>query len=145
MAGFCDTITTNPKSKTLNTKQILMIQIPNSKRNNKYDLEERSLKFAKRVNDYVNKLPKTIPNIENGKQLVRAAGSTGANYIEANESLGKKDFQMRIKISKKEAKESGFWLELSQPLKENEKEKQDLIQESIELMKIFGSILEKSK
>ena len=82
-----------------------MIQTSNSKQ---YDLEERCLIFAKRINDYVRKLPKDIPNIENGKQLVRSAGSVGANYIEANESLSKKDFIMRIKISKKETKESRF-------------------------------------
>jgi len=59
--------------------------------------------------------------------------------------LSKKDFKMRIKISKKEIKESRFWLKLTKPLAENEKEKQKLIQESAELMKIFGAILEKSK
>ena len=119
-----------------------MTQTPNSKQ---YDLEERCLRFAKRVNKYVKELPKIIPNIENGKQLVRAAGSVGANYIEANESLSKKDFKMRIKISKKEAKESRYWLRLTEPLKEKQKEKEFLIQEATELMKIFGSILEKSK
>ena len=119
-----------------------MIQITNSKH---YDLEERTFIFAKRVNEYVNKLPRTISNIENGKQLVRAAGSVGANYIEANEALGKKDFMMRIKISKKEAKESCFWIRLTQPNKEMLSEKDVLLKESTELMKIFGSILEKSK
>lgn len=122
-----------------------MSQIPNPKQNKTYDLEERCLNFAKRVNKYVNKLPRTIPNIENGKQLVRASGSVGANYIEANESLSKKDFRMRIKISKKEAKESRFWLRLTEPLKEDEKEKEDLIKEATELMLICGSILERSK
>ncbi len=121
-----------------------MSQIPNSKQNT-YDLEERTLKFAKRVNGYVQKLPRTISNIENGKQLVRAAGSTGANYIEANESLSKKDFQMRIKISKKEIKEARYWLKLTLPFKEQIQEKEALIKEAIELMKIFGSILEGSK
>ena len=119
-----------------------MTEIPNSKQ---YDLEERCLEFAKRVNKYVNELPKTIPNIENGRQLVRAGGSVGANYIEANESLSKKDFKMRIKISKKEAKESRYWLKLTESFKEKQKEKEALIQEATELMKIFGSILEKSK
>jgi len=52
---------------------------------------------------------------------------------------------MRIKICRKEAKESRLWLKLSEPKKEYEKEKQDLIKEATELMKIFGSILEKSK
>ena len=73
-----------------------MSQTSNSKQ---YDLVERCLNFAKRVNIYVNKLSRTIPNIENGRQLVRTAGSVGANYIEANEALSKKDFLFRIKIS----------------------------------------------
>ena len=120
-----------------------MSQIGNPKP--KYDLEERTLNFARRVNNFVNKLPKTISNIENGKQLVRSGGSVGANYIEANESLSKKDFIMRVKISRKEAKESRFWLELSQPIEKEMPEKQALIQETNELMKIFGSILEKCK
>lgn len=111
----------------------------------KYDLEERCLLFAKRVNQYVNLLPRTISNIENGRQLVRAAGSVGANYIEANESLSRKDFKLRVKISKKETKESRYWLILTEPLPEKQKEKTDLIQESTELMKIFGAILEKCK
>ena len=82
-------------------------------RNSKqYDLEDRTLKFAKDVRSFVKKLPKTIGNIEDGKQLIRASGSVGANYIEANESLSKKDFVMRIKISRKEAKESRYWLRL---------------------------------
>jgi len=77
-----------------------------------YDLEERTFLFAKEVRLFVKELPKTISNTEDGKQLVRSSGSVGANYIEANESLSKKDFLMRIKISRKEAKESRFWLKL---------------------------------
>lgn len=77
-----------------------------------YDLEERTYLFAKRVREFVRKLPKDIANIEDSKQLVNASGSVGANYIEANESLSKKDFIMRIKISRKEAKESRYWLRL---------------------------------
>lgn len=119
-----------------------MLQNPNPKR---YNLEERCLDFAKRVNKYVNRLPKTITNIENGKQLARSGGSVGANYIEANESLSKKDFIMRVKISKKETKESRFWINLTEPLKEDLLEKEFLIGETLELMKIFGAILEKSK
>ena len=132
----------NPKSEILNPKQNSKSQIPNSKR---YDLEERCLRFAQRVRDYVKKLPKTISNVEYGKQLIRASSSVGANYIEANESLGKKDFKMRVKISKKEAKESRYWLILTEPLKENQKEKEELIEEATELMKIFGSISERKK
>ena len=56
----------------------------------------------------MKKLPKTLSNIEDSKQLTRSSGSIGANYIEANESWSKKDFQMRIKICRKESKESIF-------------------------------------
>jgi len=79
------------------------------------------------------------------KQLVRSSGSVAANYIEANEALSKKDFAMRIKICRKEAKESGLWLRLLTPEDENNPEINTLIQESTELTKIFGSIVEKSK
>ena len=111
----------------------------------RYDLEERTFKFAHCVNQYINKVPRSVTNLENCKQLARSAGSIGANYIEANESLSKKDFVMRIKISRKEAKESRFWLMLIEPLEKELKEKEYLIDESSQLMKIFGSILEKSK
>jgi len=110
-----------------------------------YDLEERCLNFAKRVNSYVAKLPRSVINLENGKQLVRSAGSMGANYIEANEALSKKDFMMRVKISKKESKESIYWLKLVEPTAEQAEEQDYLVGEATEIMKIFGSILEKSK
>ena len=126
-------------------EQITMIEIQNSKP--VYDLEERTFQFAKAVRLFVKTLPKTIANIEDGKQLIKASGSVGANYIEANESLGKKDFSMRIKISRKEAKESAYWLRLineTNSLK-NADDAHSLIQEANELKKIFSSILEKSK
>ena len=107
-----------------------------------YDLETRTLEFTKKVIDLINKTQKTLPNIEISKQLVRSAGSVGANYIEANESLSKKDFLMRIKICRKEAKETRYWLNL---LQSDESVILYLINEVTELMKIFGSIIEKSK
>jgi four helix bundle protein len=67
----------------------------------KYDLANRTFMFAKNVREYVDKLPRKLTSIEIGKQLVRFAGSVGANYIEANEALSNKDFLMRIKICKK--------------------------------------------
>lgn len=122
-----------------------MINNQNSK--SKYDLEERTFQFAKDVRLFVKTLPKTIANFEDIKQLVRASGSVGANYIEANESLGKKDFLMRINICRKEAKESGYFLWLINETNklENKTEAERLIQEGIELKKIFSSIIEKSK
>jgi four helix bundle protein len=118
----------------------------NNNNSKQYDLEDRTLEFAKRVRSFVKKLPNTIANQEDGRQLIKASGSVGANYIEANESLGKKDFRMRIKISRKEAKESRFWLRLvdTSEDQELELERTYLIKESTELMNIFGAILKKS-
>ena len=64
-----------------------------------FDLEERTFQFAKEVRVFVKTLEKTIANFEDAKQIVRSSGSIGANYIEANESLSKKDFVFRVKIS----------------------------------------------
>ena len=87
-----------------------------------------------------------MANIEDGKQVVRSSGSVGANYIEANESLSKKDFALRIKICRKEAKETAYWLKLFEVTDgHTEKEQKDLVQEATELMKIFGAILQKTK
>jgi four helix bundle protein len=109
-----------------------------------YDLEERTLAFARSVREFIRRLPRTIINTEDGKQVVRSSGSVGANYIEANESLSKKDFVMRIKICRKEAKETEYWLSMiDAPALNSEREK--LLSESIELRKIFGAIIEKSK
>jgi len=120
-----------------------------SKKSNskKYDLEDRTYNFAGNCRDFVAKLPKIIANFEYGKQLIRSSGSQAANYIEANEALSKKDFKHRIKICRKEAKESNLWLRLSDVKRNSELKrlKENLSQESIELTKIFGSILEKSK
>lgn len=121
-----------------------MTKVQNTK---PYDLEERAFQFAKEVRLFVKTLPKTIANIEDGKQLIRSSGSIGANYIEANESLGKNDLLMRIRISREEAKESAYWLRLLHETNslENMKEAEELMQETNELTKILSSILEKVK
>lgn len=77
--------------------------------------------FAKECRLYIRSLPKTTINIEDGKQLIRSSGSVGANYIEANEKLGDKDLVFRLKISRKEAKESKFWLRLLHELHPDQK------------------------
>ena len=118
-----------------------------TKKNNKvYDLEERTFLFAQAVRKFIKKLPKTVSNYEDSKQLARASASVGANYIEANENLGTKDFNLHIKISKKESKESRFFLRLIDCNEEKamEEERKELVQEATELMLIFGAIL-KSK
>jgi four helix bundle protein len=113
----------------------------------KYDLEERTYQFAKNVAFFVLRLPRTIVNIENSRQIIRSAGSVGANYIEANEALSKKDFLMRIKISRKEAKESAYWLRLMIETNDSKFERDNhlLLKEALEIKKIFSSIIEKSK
>jgi four helix bundle protein len=117
------------------------------KQNSKeYDPEERTLEFARHSLKFCKGLPKTAINGEIGRQLVRAATSVGANYIEANEALSKKDFLMRIRICRKEAKESGYWLRLIEVHNADSRNEQELlIGESVELMKIFGSILTRSQ
>jgi four helix bundle protein len=121
-----------------------MTKKQNSKR---YDLEDRTFEFAKRARAFVKKLRKSVANLEDGKQLIRATGSVGANYIEANESLSKKEFIMRIKICRKEAKESRYWFEFIDTYDESELEtdRKSLAREATELMNIFGAILAKSE
>jgi four helix bundle protein len=108
-----------------------------------YDLEERTAVFAEQSRGLVKRLPRTIGNIEDAKQFIRASGSVGANYIEANESIGKKDFLMKIKTCRREAKESRYWLRLLDVDGELEQQRQQLSAEAQELMNIFGAILRK--
>lgn len=112
-----------------------------------YDLEDRTFEFARRVRCFLKDIKRSLSNIEDSKQLIRSSGSVGANYIEANEALSKKDFIFRIKICRKEAKESRYWLRLLQTGGNNnlDKIKQKLEQESKELTKIFAAILNKSQ
>ena len=117
-----------------------------NKNTKEYDLEERTFEFAKRVRAFCKKVPKSLANVEDTKQLIKASGSVGANYIEANESLGKKDFLMHIKISRKEAKESRYWLRIIDLNSNHDfiEERNNLVKESEELMNIFGAIYRKS-
>ena len=121
-----------------------MTKFQNSKQ---YDLEDRTLQFSRLVRAFVKKLPKTQANIEDGRQLIRSSGSVGANYIEANEALSKKDFLMRAKICRKEDKESRYWLRLIDTSGASElgDERKVLEAEASELTKIFGSIVTKSQ
>ncbi len=110
-----------------------------------YDLEDGTFEFARDCRNLISKLPKSIANIEDGRQLVRSSGSVGANYIEANEKLGDKDFSFRLKIARKEAKESTYWLKLlksSNP--QLEVEINEVLQEAQELRKILSAIISKS-
>ncbi|MBI2314800.1 four helix bundle protein [Candidatus Daviesbacteria bacterium] len=111
----------------------------------KFDLEDRTLNFSKKVIDLVKKLSKNSVNFELISQVVRSAGSVGANYREANEALGKKDFYMRVRICRKEAKETKYWLELI--LHNNPEFKgiiDPLINESTEFIRMFSAMIKNS-
>lgn len=120
---------TNSKSEIRSTKRTA------------YDLESRTLVFARDVRNFISQLPKDMTTQEDGKQVIRSSGSIGANYIEANESLSKKDFAMRIKIARKEAKETSYWLQLLVCSDNLEQARLKLYKESIELKKILSAIL----
>jgi len=107
------------------------------------DLEVRTFEYAKSNRKFIRKIPKTLIIAEDIKQLLRSSGSVGANYIEAIESLSDKDYLYRIKICRKEVKESRYWLRLidvlDSPYLDNDRKL--LIEESTELMNIFGKIV----
>ncbi len=110
-----------------------------------YDFEERTFIFARDVRLFLKKIRNNITNREDGRQLVKASGSVGANYIEANDALGDRDFIFRLKISRKEAKESKYWLRLlkaTNDIKFSE-ELTKLIQESDELKRILSKMIQK--
>jgi four helix bundle protein len=123
-----------------------MTEGPMNKTNNKYDLEGRTYQFAKDVALFCKELPLNLTNKEYISQVIRASGSIGSNYIEANEALSKKDFVMRAKICRKEAKESIYWLKLIMDTNPQGSREGGLSleAEATELKKIFSSIITKS-
>ena len=109
------------------------------------DLEDRTFLFAESVCTFVKQLPRTISNIEDVRQVVRASGSVAANWIEADEALSKKDFLMRVKICRK-AKESRLFLNLidAGSTRGNGEARHALAAEARELVLIFSAIISKS-
>jgi four helix bundle protein len=110
------------------------------------DLEDRTFEFAQSVGGFVKQLPRTISNTEDVRQLVRASGSVAANWIEADEALSKKDFLMRVKICRKESKESRLFLRLIDTglTKTIHATREALAAEARELTLIFSAIITKS-
>jgi four helix bundle protein len=109
------------------------------------DLDDRTFLFAESVRAFVKQLPRTVSNTEDVRQLVRASGSVAANWIEADEALSKKDFLMRMKICRKEAKESRLFLRLLDAglSKENWAKRDALAAEAREFVPIFSKIISK--
>ena len=111
--------------------------------NKPYDLEERTLLFAREVRDFVRRLPDGRGMAEDISQLVRSSGSVGANYIESREGLSKKESLMRLRIARKEAKESRYWLRLLAVPSDMTEQLDNLVHESTELLSILSAIIEK--
>lgn len=115
-------------------------------REKEYNLEKRTAAFAVLVRKFVLTLPSNTALWEDGKQVIRSSGSIGANYIEACEALSKKDFLYRIKICRKEARETVYWLNIVVAyLEPTSSESLRLVDEATQLMKIFGAIVTKSE
>jgi four helix bundle protein len=108
------------------------------------ELEDRFFNYAKRVRDFCARLDMNVINREYIGQLIRASGSVAANYIEASDSLGKNDERMKLRTSRREAKESTLWLKLlliSERDEDLENERQWLINEAEQIKKILSSII----
>lgn len=113
---------------------------------NKYDLEDRTLIFSKRILKMTKALINNDINRHFINQIVRSSTSVGANYREANDALGKNDFVHRLKIARKEAKETTYWINLIIENNKNlENRISNLLTESVELTKILSSIIKKSQ
>lgn len=108
-------------------------------------LEERTANLADTVFSLCKTIPYHVVDKEVIAQLVRSAGSVGANYIEANESLSKKDFYHRIRICRKESKETRYWLRRLVNLDSTRRKLIDpLISEASEFVLIFSKVLLKA-
>lgn len=110
------------------------------------DLEDRTFQFAREIQVLIKSLPYSLTNSQDSKQLIRSSGSVGANYIESNEAVSKKDFIFRMRLSRKEAKETVFWLRLLMASNNmmNDKYAHFLLQEAVAIKKILSSIIIKS-
>lgn len=120
------------------------LQIPSIQNSNRkiFDLEDRTKEFGIKIITFLKILPKNDVNRRLSDQLLRSATSIGANYIEANDALGKKDFLLRNKVSRKEAKETIYWLYMV--LTENpalEDKIMILLKETEELRNILSKII----
>ena len=112
----------------------------------KYDLEERTAKFAENVIIVLKQIQINAINKRIIEQLVGSSGSIGANYCEANEGESKKDFYHKIGISKKEIKETKHWLRLLAKAEPDKTEKiRPLWSEAHELLLIFSKLSQNLK
>lgn len=115
-----------------------------NKKDKKFDLEERTQIFFIKVIDLCKTIPINPITKRQIDQVIGSSGSVGANWREASESESKKDFVHKIKIARKEAKESQLWLNgLKRSVNKHNQEFDNLINESKELVYILTSIINK--
>jgi four helix bundle protein len=109
------------------------------------ELSERTYWFARDVRKAVNQLSRSLSITEDSKQVIRSSGSVAVNYLEAQEGMSRKDFFYRLKVCRKEARESQLWLELlTEDVDASLAEEMDrLIDEANQLTRIFSSIVKK--
>jgi len=136
----------NNQETRYNNQTMTNNQIQEHKQNREFDLEKRTTEFAKVIIRICKSLVRNPMNDRLIGQVVGAAGSIGANYREANDALGKKDFIQRLKIARREAKETLHWLELILEANSNTGcEIKPLIGEAEELKNILSAIIKKSE
>jgi len=134
------------KAKKISNTQFLISNEMPEKTKRVFDLEERTASFGEAVIDFTKKLQKNEISRPLITQLVRSATSVGANYCEADCAESRKDFEHKLGIAKKEAKETKHWLRmLARALPEHADQAKVLWKEANELQLIFISIVRKSR
>jgi len=112
-----------------------------------YDLEERTYEFALHVRLLLKQRAWHRVSWTDVTQLLRSAGSVAANYVEAQEAVSGDDFIHRIRICRKENRESALWMRLLNDTNELNRAEtsaiEELIEETVELTRIFTSIIKK--
>ena len=111
-----------------------------------HDIRQRTFLFAVRVVKACRRLEKAGASRDLVRQLMRSATSVGANAEEAQAGQSRADFISENAICLKEARESHYWLRLLQAAEvSDDRELPALEQESLELARIFGSIITSAK
>lgn len=111
-----------------------------------YDLEERTAKFGENIIKFAKGVPDNSITKPIVNQLVKSGTSVGANFCEADDAESKKDFQHKLGICKKEARETKRWLRMTVvAVPDMKDDARKLWQEAKELNLIFNSIVHKLK
>jgi four helix bundle protein len=125
------------------TAQLLVLreEVPDER---PFELEERSARFGEAIIEFAKRIPETPVNSRLISQLIGAGTSIGANYCEAHDAVSKKEFKQRVGTSRKESKETMFFLRMVAKAEPDLREEaRRLWREAKELNLIFGAIWRK--